>query len=108
MNDTINVNWSKLLSRIVLYFVVALICVVILYPYFVMFLTALKSREEIFAPNGTIFPKVWMWENFVEIWKRARSWVDISCCLREAKQERRKNFLPKHRNFDRFPYLLLA
>ena len=69
--DSARINWSKLLSRILLYFVVALICVVILYPYFVMFLTALKSREEIFAPNGTIFPKVWMWENFVEIWKRA-------------------------------------
>ena len=69
--DSARINWSKLLSRILLYFVVALICVVILYPYFVMFLTALKSREEIFAPNGTIFPTVWMWENFVEIWKRA-------------------------------------
>ena len=69
--DSARINWGKLLSRILLYFVVSLICIVILYPYFVMFLTALKSREEIFSPNGTIFPKVWMWENFTEIWKRA-------------------------------------
>ena len=71
MNDTINVNWSKLLKRIMLYFVVALICVVILYPYFVMLCTALKSRAEIFAVNGTIFPKEALWTNFVDIWDKA-------------------------------------
>jgi len=71
MADTINVNWSKLLKRIMLYFVVALICVVILYPYFVMVCTALKSRAEIFAVEGTIFPKEVLWSNFVDIWDKA-------------------------------------
>ena len=69
--DSARINWSKLLTRILLYFVVSLICIVILYPYFVMFLTALKTREEIFSPNGTIFPKVWMWTNFTDIFERA-------------------------------------
>ena len=69
--DSARINWGKLAARILLYFVVSLICIIILYPYFVMFLTALKSREEIFAMNGTVFPKVWMWENFTEIWNRA-------------------------------------
>ena len=69
--DSARINWGKLAARILLYFVVSLICIVILYPYFVMFLTALKSREEIFAMNGTVFPIDWMWENFGEIWKRA-------------------------------------
>ncbi len=71
MNDVISVNWSKLLKRIMLYFVVALICVVILYPYFVMICTALKSRAEIFAIEGTIFPKEVMWSNFIDIWEKA-------------------------------------
>ena len=65
MNDNIRVNWSKLVSRILLYFVVAVICVVILYPYFVMLCTALKSRQEIFSINGTVFPIDVMWSNFV-------------------------------------------
>ena len=52
--DSARVNYGKLLSRILLYFVVSLICIVILYPYFVMFLTALKSREEIFSMAGTV------------------------------------------------------
>ena len=69
--DSARINWGKLAKRILLYFVVSLICIVILYPYFVMFLTALKSREEIFSPNGTIFPQVWHWNNFTEIFKRA-------------------------------------
>ena len=71
MNDNIRVNWTKLLARIMLYFVVALICIVILYPYFVMTLTALKSRAEIFSINGTIFPKEVMWSNFIDIWQKA-------------------------------------
>ena len=71
MNDSISVNWGKLLSRILLYFVVSLICVVILYPYFVMVCTALKSRQEIFSINGTIFPMEVMWSNFADIWTKA-------------------------------------
>ena len=69
--DSARINWGKLAKRILLYFVVSLICIVILYPYFVMFLTALKSREEIFAPNGTILPKEWLWSNFTDIFERA-------------------------------------
>ena len=69
--DSARINWSKLLRRIVLYFVVALICIVILYPYFVMFCTALKSRAEIFAINGTVLPQEANWQNFVDIWSKA-------------------------------------
>mgnify|MGYP003292406683 FL=1 len=69
--NNLTVNYSKLLKRIVLYFVVVLICVVILYPYFVMFTTALKSRSEIFSANGTVFPKERLWQNFIDIWKLA-------------------------------------
>ncbi|MGM9626803.1 MAG: carbohydrate ABC transporter permease, partial [Faecousia sp.] len=71
MADNIRINWSKLLSRVLLYFVVALICLFILYPYFVMACTALKSRSEIFAINGTIFPINVMWSNFIDIWQKA-------------------------------------
>ena len=36
-----------------------------------MVCTALKSRAEIFAMEGSIFPKVTMWSNFIDIWKKA-------------------------------------
>ena len=69
--DSSRINWGKLLSRILLYFVVALICVFILYPYFVMLCTALKSRQEIFSIEGTVLPIHYMWSNFVDIWQKA-------------------------------------
>ena len=64
-------NAKQILARAMLYLVVSLICIFILYPYFVMFCTALKSREEIFAMNGTIFPIKALWSNFGDIWQRA-------------------------------------
>ena len=69
--DSARINWGKLLTRILLYFSVVLVCVFILYPYFVMVCTALKSRAEIFSINGTIFPKEVMWSNFIDIWQKA-------------------------------------
>ena len=65
--DSARINWGKLASRILLYFVVSLICIFILYPYFVMFCTALKTRAEIFDPNGSLLPAVPIWSNFVDI-----------------------------------------
>ena len=64
-------NAKQVILKILLYVVVSFICIFILYPYFTMFVTALKSREEIFAVNGTIFPIKAMWSNFSEIWKLA-------------------------------------
>ena len=69
--DSARINWGKLLTRILLYFVVTAICVFILYPYFVMFCTALKSRAEIFSINGTVLPINSLWSNFVDIWGKA-------------------------------------
>ena len=69
--DSARVNWGKLATRILLYFVVSLVCIVILYPYFVMFCTALKSRQEIFAVEGTVLPIKYIWTNFTDIWSLA-------------------------------------
>ena len=64
-------NTKKVMMKALLYFVVAWICVIILYPYFVMFCTSLKSRAEIFSVDGTILPIEAMWSNFVDIWVKA-------------------------------------
>ena len=71
MADNLTINWKKLLTRILLYFTVAVICILILYPYFVMVTTALKTRGEIFEVDGTIFPAAPVWTNFVDIWVKA-------------------------------------
>ena len=64
-------NFKQIALKVLLYIAVSFICIFILYPYFTMFVTALKSREEIFDPNGTIMPIKVMWSNFAEIWKLA-------------------------------------
>ena len=62
---------KRTILKLLLYFVVLDICVITLYPYFVMFCTALKSRAEIFDPHGTVFPITAIWSNFVDIWSKA-------------------------------------
>ncbi len=62
---------KDLALKFLLYFVVFDICMLILYPYFVMFCTALKSRSEIFSMNGTILPVEALWSNFIDIWSKA-------------------------------------
>ena len=64
-------NLKQIIKKMALYFVVFFICVFILYPYFTMFVTALKSRDEIFSPNGTILPITTLWSNFADIWTLA-------------------------------------
>ena len=73
VNKTIRkpLSTKDLIKRFLLYFVVFDICMLILYPYFVMFCTALKSRAEIFSVNGTILPIEPLWSNFLDIWTLA-------------------------------------
>lgn len=55
---------------ICLYIFIFIVCIVILYPYFTMFITALKSNEEMYAVTN-ILPQVWNWHNFIDIWTAA-------------------------------------
>jgi multiple sugar transport system permease protein len=41
---------------------------VLIFPYFVMVITALKSEKEIFNIPPTFFPTEWSFHNFVDIW----------------------------------------
>ena len=69
--NTKKLTTKQIILKILLYFVVIDICIFTLYPYFVMFCSALKSRAEIFSVNGTILPVEPMWSNFIDVWKRA-------------------------------------
>lgn len=59
------------LSRVGLYLFVFVVSIVILYPYFVMFTTAAKSNQEMYAATGTILPREWHLENFIDVWSAA-------------------------------------
>lgn len=59
-------------KRVFLYLFVFIVCIVILYPYFVMFTTAAKTDGEMYSTaTASLLPHTWQWSNFVEIWKSA-------------------------------------
>ena len=60
-------------ARVALYLFVFVICIIILYPYFVMLTTAAKSNEEMYATGeaAVLLPSVWQWSNFIDIWREA-------------------------------------
>lgn len=62
---------KKIVSRVFLYLVVIIICLITLYPYFVTICTALKSRAEIFSTSGTVFPIHAIWSNLTDVWSKA-------------------------------------
>ena len=62
---------KKIISRVFLYLVVIIICLITLYPYFVTICTALKSRAEIFSISGTVFPIHAIWSNLTDVWSKA-------------------------------------
>ncbi len=68
-----NKRAGKLVLRFLLYVVVIDICLFTLYPYFVMFTNALKSRAEVFtvSSQATILPITSLWSNFLDIWTLA-------------------------------------
>ena len=65
------INHKKAIMRVLLYFVIIDICLLTLYPYFVMLTTALKTRPEIFSMEGKLMPIKAMWSNFADIWQKA-------------------------------------
>lgn len=63
-------NKRKPWQSVALYLFVFVLCIVILYPYFVMFITAAKTNDEMYATDH-ILPQVWQWSNFTDIWSAA-------------------------------------
>ena len=63
-------NKRKPWQNVALYLFVFILCTVILYPYFVMFITAAKTKEEMYMTDH-LLPQVWQWSNFTDIWTAA-------------------------------------
>lgn len=60
---------KKKVLRVALYAFVIIVCVITLYPYFVMFTTAAKTGAEI--TSGTVVPENWILSNFSDIFVKA-------------------------------------
>lgn len=63
-------NKRKPWQTFALYAFVLVMSIIILYPYVVMFITALKSNDEMYAIDH-LLPQIWQWANFGDIWSAA-------------------------------------
>ncbi|MBE5997279.1 MAG: carbohydrate ABC transporter permease [Lachnospiraceae bacterium] len=61
-------RYSKVF-RIALYVISAITCLVILYPYLVMFFSSVKGMNEIYRIPGTLWPEKWNLSNYRTIWE---------------------------------------
>jgi multiple sugar transport system permease protein len=44
------------------------LCIVLIFPYLVMLITALKSEKEVYNIPSTFFPTEWTFSNFIDVW----------------------------------------
>jgi ABC-type glycerol-3-phosphate transport system permease component len=56
--------WAMVATYGVLFFAIC----VILFPIFWMFSSSFKGQTELFARDMTLLPRVWSWENYVNVW----------------------------------------
>ncbi len=80
-------NRKKLLRSLLFWALLAPVVIVILFPFAVMTITALKSATEVHDP--TWWPREWRWQNFPEMWDdlglRAGA-VQLALCLRACRR----------------------
>lgn len=65
------ISKNKKLRRAILYLCAFIVCIVVLYPAFVMAITSLKSTSEMYSSDMTILPKEWQWSNLWKVWSVA-------------------------------------
>ncbi|MEB3103143.1 carbohydrate ABC transporter permease [Ferviditalea candida] len=56
------------LPRMILLSFLLVVLIFMIFPFFIMILTALRPLSEIFRFPPTWFPQTWRWQNFVDIW----------------------------------------
>ena len=44
---------------------------IFVYPYINMFLTSVRSHDELYSTPTTHFPQVWQWRNYIDVWDNA-------------------------------------
>jgi len=59
-------KFQKIINPVLAY----LLFVVLIFPYVIMILTSLKSKEEVYSIPPTILPQQWVFTNFLDIWEK--------------------------------------
>lgn len=62
---------KKTVNRIINYTFLSIIALFIIIPFYWMIITSLKTTAEVTSDNITLFPKVFMWSNYGEVFRTA-------------------------------------
>lgn len=57
----------KIISTVLLYLIICVLALIVVFPFYWMIITSLKSNLEIRRVQQTFFPEIVMWENYIEI-----------------------------------------
>jgi multiple sugar transport system permease protein len=58
---------GHILSTILIYTIICFLALLVLFPFYWMIITSLKTNEEVIQPNQTFFPTIVMWSNYVYV-----------------------------------------
>lgn len=75
------IDKSKLRTSIICWLVLSPLAVIILFPFAVMFLTAVKPAEEVFVYPARWLPSVFKWSNFADMWEATKFGVALKNSL---------------------------
>jgi multiple sugar transport system permease protein len=58
---------GHIVSTILIYAVICFLALLVLFPFYWMIITSLKTNEEVIQPTQTFFPSIVMWSNYVYV-----------------------------------------
>jgi multiple sugar transport system permease protein len=65
----VNQKIMHVLSTILLYVIIVALALLVVFPFYWMIITSLKTNEEIMAGDQTFFPRIVMWTNYVYVFQ---------------------------------------
>ena len=65
----------KIISKIMVYIFLGIMAVIVLFPFYWMIISSLKSLEEYKLSVPTLFPQVIHWENYAKAFETANLWT---------------------------------
>jgi multiple sugar transport system permease protein len=60
---------GRIISTILMYLIIGFLALLVIFPFYWMIITSLKTNEEVIQPNQTFFPEIVMWSNYLYVFK---------------------------------------
>jgi multiple sugar transport system permease protein len=58
---------GRVVSTVLTYLIIGFLALLVIFPFYWMIITSLKTNEEVIQPTQTFFPEIVMWSNYVYV-----------------------------------------